>query len=305
MADSCARVFRTLLPLFALLGPLLGACSGPDAGGGTELPIQVYLLQTDIEGAARVSASELRLWSIEESGGSTTFVSRGVLDDSLGIVTLPNDPGLYLIEAWDDTLSAPPQAPVAVAASAAFRIDSSCLAVLNGTETTAIGLCQDSPDSSLPSFDAADTSSAPSHVAMLKIAGRVAHRIRIVSGSDGTLYTPSEARLWTVVEGDSLRFGGRLRSDGSGRFQLPTRPAGTIQVVEYALSDTSLANQVVTRQILSTGGKDLVAACTDTLSSGDLPDQIDLPACTLGTLLPSSTDSIHEADGMAVFVVLP
>lgn len=286
---------------FALCAAIgVAGCGDPSAGGGTELPIQVRI---SVE--SRVQAAEWRLWSVEESpaaargaAGAYTFVSRGVLRDSAGVLALPNDPGVYLLEAWvksrpGDSLD------VAVASHAGFAIDSSCVQVVPASgEIVRVQQCRGQDMSLLPSAD--DSIHAPDQLSVLRIEGRTPQRIQLLDDAGTARLLPAEARLWQIstdtADDQILIFGGRLARESDGTFRLPVQHGSTRYVLEAASGAGAMPTHVRTRIAMGSGWTRYLRCEENILPP--LPGTISVHDCPDLDWQLSGHDSAHVGAGM-------
>lgn len=304
---DATRRARRILPAFAVLATLgLGACGQMSTGGGTELPIQVR-----ISVSSRVEAKEWRLWSVEERpvaargvSAGFVFVSRGLLRDSAGILDLPGDPGIYLLEAWvmgatSDSLD------VSVTPNADFRIDSTCIqrVPLSG-EIVRVELCTSIPKGQLPS--GRDSAHAPDRLSILQIEGHAPQRLQILDDPGVVRQQPLEARLWSIsndtTDDQTLLFRGRLTRETDGTFRMPVKKGNERFVIEASRSADALPTRIASHAQVSSGwtrflrcGETILAPLPPTFSVHECPE--------LGWKL-SGTDSARSgADLWSVFTL--
>jgi len=273
-------------------------------GGGTELPLQVR-----ISVSSRVEAKEWRLWSVEErplaargTSAGVLFVSRGILHDSAGVLDLPGDPGIYLLEAWvkdaaNDSLD------VSVIPSSDFRIDSNCIqrVPLSG-EIVRVELCTSIPASQLPS--GRDSAHAPDRLTILQIEGRAPQRLQILDDPGVVRQQPLEARLWSISNDTSddqtLLFRGRLTRESDGTFRMPVKKGNERFVIEASRASDALPTRIASH-VQVTSGWTRFLRCGETILA-PLPPTFSVHECPeLGWML-SGTDSTHAgADLWSVF----
>lgn len=273
-------------------------------GGGTELPIQVQI--TVISSA---EAKEWRLWSVEErplaargASGTYDFISRGILHDSAGILDLPSDPGIFLLEAWVDRNPAD-SLDVSVASQAGFTINPSCIqSVPLSGEIIQVELCTSIPLRLLPS--GRDTAHAPDRLSILRIEGRSPQRLQILDDPGIVRQLPMEARLWSVSNDTSddqtLVFRGRLNRESDGSFRMPVKKGNEQFVIEASRATNVMPSRIASRVTVSSGwtrylrcGESILAPLPPTFSVHECPD--------LDWKL-SGTDSSHAgADMWSVF----
>lgn len=294
--------------LFALgLGIALSVtgCGDPSAGGGTELPLQVRITVD-----SRVEASEWRLWSIEETpsaarggaSGAYTFVSRGILADSAGVLSIPSDPGLFLLEAWVD---APPgdSLDVARASQPGFAIDSDCIqqVPLSG-DIVRVQLCTNLDSRMLPS--GTDSLHRPDQSSIIRIEGRDPQRLQLLDDAGASRLQPAEARLWSIsTEANSdqtLLFRGRLSREADGTFRIPVLSGNTRYVLEASSTAGAMPTRISTHVRVPNGWNRYVMCSESVLSP--LPAIVSVHSCPDLNWKLSSTDSTEGgADIWSVF----
>lgn len=275
---------------------LLAGCGDPSAGGGTELPIQVRITVD-----SRMEATQWRLWTIEEAPlaargavGSYSFVSKGILKDSAGVLALPGDPGVFLLEAWVDRTPSE-SIQVAIPSPIGFAIDSSCIqpVPLSG-EVVHVEVCSGMDKKLLPS--GADTTHRPDQVSLIRIEGRTPQRIQILDDAGIERLTPAEARLWSISTdtGDDqiLRFRGRLSRESDGSFRIPVMQGNTRYVIESSRNAGGMPTRIATHVRVTTGWTRYLVCMENILPP--LPGTISVHDCPeLGWSL-SGSDSLHR-----------
>lgn len=241
-----------------LAGAFLAGCGDPSMGGGTELPIQVRIT---VE--SRTEAKQWRLWTVEENtnaarhllGSSYTFVSRGILEDSAGVLSLPSDPGLFLLEAWVGKSPAD-SLDVAIPSLPGFSIDTSCMqAVPRSGDIVQVRRCMSFEARQMPS--GRDSAHAPDMFSVLRIEGESPQRLQILDDAGSLRLLPAEARLWSIStdSGDdqTLLFRGRLSREADGTFRLPVLQGHRRFLIEAATKANSMRSRISTRTRISTG----------------------------------------------------
>lgn len=289
---------------FAALGLGLGGCGQMSTGGGTELPLQVR-----ISVSSRVEAKEWRLWSVEErpvaargASAGYVFVSRGILRDSAGILDLPGDPGIFLLEAWVRS-SASDSLDVSVIPQAGFRLDSTCIqpVPLSG-EIVRVELCTSMPVGLLPS--GRDTAHAPDRLSILRIEGRAPQRLQILDDPGVVRQQPLEARLWSVsndtTDDQTLLFRGRLTRESDGTFRMPVRKGSERFVIEASRSADALPSRIASHVQVSSGWTRFLRCGESILAP--LPPTFSVHECPELDWMLSGSDSTHAgADLWSVF----
>lgn len=229
------RILRPSVLLGLAAGLWLTSCADPQSGGGTELPIQVR-----IYGAAEAKA--WRLWSIQETevAGRATLqlTSRGNLQDSGGVLSLPANPGTYLLEAWTTRLPAD-SLPVRFTPSAGFALDPSCLQTIpQDGELHYTQFCSALDPLQAPS--GRDSATAADRLTLVRIEGQSIQRLQILDDPGTRRLLPAEARLWSVStdpgSDQTLEFRGVLERESDGTFRFPV-VRGTVRWVIEAASD--------------------------------------------------------------------
>jgi len=201
-----------------LAAGLFAGCS--QLGGGTELPspIQVYIFAA-ADTTTPVAARQTRIWSVDSgTADSVHLTSRGLLADSSGILELPPDSGTFLLESWIHR-DGPESLSLHATVPASSFPDTSCLQTLGrGGSLQKLRSCADTLHN--PS---AETGAAhPELVAFVRVSGGATHPFRMLPRGDTTALDLREIRLWSLSSGDSLVFGGALRTGGGSIGQLPT-----------------------------------------------------------------------------------
>jgi hypothetical protein len=289
--------------LLVTIASVLSGCGNPQSGGGTELPLQVYVIPADGSApAARVQGKEWRLWSVEDSAGYAQFVSRGVLADSNGIITLPFDPGMYLVEGWK---SQRPNSdlPVTLTAARSAALDTSCLTNLtSGATTVGLRACTQVDSSLAPSWKIGATTSKPELVTLVRLPERGSRFLDIRRSDNNARETIAEARLWEVVNGDSLQFAGRLRIEPDSGLRIPVLSGKHKYVLEFAGKAGMLPNRIPSRQPPPEQYAKAID-CWETIVP-PLNERLTVHSCPDLTLRPSQTDSVHPgATGSAYFSI--
>lgn len=248
--NRLARGATCLAAAFAL-----AACGDPTSGGGTELPIQVRIY-VDAE------ANAWRLWTIEEGGTSAargsagrTFISRGVLRDSAGILALPATSGIFLLEAW--VRNTPPESLVVIHdIPDGFRIDASCIqsVPLDGN-IVRTQVCPGLDRSLAPS--ATDSASLPERLTLIRIEGPIDQRLQILDDAGDAKLLPAEARLWEVssdpTQDQTLLFRGVLDRESDGSLRLPTRSGFGRYLIEASSTSGALPRSIPARATATAG----------------------------------------------------
>jgi len=275
---------------------LLASCANPQSGGGTELPIQVRIY---VE--VPTQATAWRLWSVEESPRTAStqtigysFVSRGVLKDSSGVLSIPNSPGTFLLEAWTRTT---PSDSLAVVrdAPAGFAIDSSCIQSipLDG-QIFHTQACPQMRPATAPSGQ--DTARAPDRITMLRIPGGEVQRVQILDDAGARKLLPAEARLWSIstdpAEDQTLVFRGRLARESDGSFHFPTERGKVRYVVEAAETEGVLPTTIRSHAKMDEGWSRYLACQENILPP--LPGTLSVHACPDLGWMPSGKDSAHS-----------
>lgn len=233
----------------------LASCADPAAGGGTELPIQVRIY-VDAE------AKAWRLWTIEDTPsagrGSATgrnFISRGILRDSAGILSLPATAGTFLLESWVN--NNPPESLVVVHAIAeGFRLDETCIqAVPLDRSIVRTQVCPGLDRSLAPS--ATDSASRPERLTLIRIEGQRVQRVQILDDAGGARLDPVEARLWEVSrdsgQDQTLHFRGVLDRESDGTLRLPTSNGFHRYLIEAAGNGGALPRSISTSATVQSG----------------------------------------------------
>jgi hypothetical protein len=202
-----------------LAAGFLAGCS--QLGGGTELPspIQVYIFAAADTTSTPVSARQTRIWSVDsQTTDSVHLTSRGLLADSSGILQLPPDSGTFLLESWIHR-DGPESLSLHATVPARTFPDTSCLQTLGrGGSLQKLRSCADT----LQNPSAEPGTARPELVAFVRVSGGATHPFRMLRGGDTTTLQLSEIRLWSLSVGDSLVFGGVLRTGGGTIGQLST-----------------------------------------------------------------------------------
>jgi hypothetical protein len=298
--------------LFAAAATLLIGCgSDPQTGGGTELPspIQVMIVRvsdgdsepvtSDSENVL-VAARQWRLWDVRTTEGDSILLeSRGLLEDSSGVITLPPDSGTFLVEAW--TTSTPPDSldlRIRVAPSA--LPSASCLTTLaKGTEPTTVRSCVQGETNSPSFYSGNRDSNLPDVVSMVRIPGIPVHRFRILGVSGDTLPI-GESRLWQLNAGD-LSFRGIMRQNEEDFPDLPTLRTHQTFVLE-TWEQAGVASSRVAAKIDTALFGQAQRNCV--VRMGDpLPDVLTLHACALAPL--NLSGGTHAPDHWALLEYTP
>lgn len=301
---SKSRSFAGIASVLLASATGLSGCGDPSAGGGTELPIQVRIIVD-----SRMEAAEWRLWTVEETTvaargafASYSFVSKGILKDSAGVLALPGDPGVFLLEAWvhrtpSDSIQ------VAIPSPIGFAIDSSCIqSVPMSGEIVHVDACSGMDKKLLPS--GTDTTHRPDQVSLIRIEGRSPQRIQILDDAGVTRLTPAEARLWSISTdtGDDqiLRFRGRLSRESDGSFRIPVMQGNTRYVIESSRNSGALPPRIATHVRVSTGWTRYLVCMENILPP--LPGTISVHDCPeLGWTLSGSDSEHGGADQWSAF----
>jgi len=274
-------------------------------GGGTELPIQVRIT---VE--SRTEASQWRLWTVEEntssarrlSGSSYTFVSRGILADSAGVLSLPRDPGIFLLEAWirkvpSDSLD------VAIPSASGFVIDTSCIQQIpQSGDIVQIQRCSNLAPQMLPSGK--DTSHAPDLFSVIRIESESPQRLQILDDNGTQRIQPAEARLWSIstdsAADQTLLFRGRLSRESDGTFRIPVLPGNMRFLIEASTLANAMRTRISTHAKVSTGWTRYMDCMENILSP--LPGTVSVHACPeLGWNLSGIDSTSTGADVWSVF----
>lgn len=282
---------------------VLAACGDPTSGGGTELPIQVRIY-VDAE------ANAWRLWTIEEDGpsaarggsGERTFVSRGVLRDSAGILALPATSGVFLLEAW--VHNTPPESLVVVHdIPDGFRIEASCIqsVPLDGN-IVRTQVCPGLDRTLAPS--AGDSASLPERLTLIRIEGRNDQRVQILADAGDAKLLPAEARLWEVstdsAADQTLLFRGVLDRESDGSLRLPTRSGFGRFLIEAAAKPGALPRSIPARATETAGWNTFKDCQEDILPP--LPQTLSVHSCPGLDWHPSGTAAgASGADLWSVF----
>lgn len=300
--SSLRNRLRRAFPMAPMLAAtFLGACGNPQSGGGTELPISVQIY-------VGAQARAWRLWSVEETpavaargqdGSGYTFVSRGVLRDSAGMLDLPTAPGTFLLEAW---INHSPSAYLTIArpAAAGFAIDPSCVQTipLDG-QIISTRVCPTIDRLAAPSgLD--DTSTAPDRLTLIRIGGTQVQRVQILDDAGTRRLQPVEARLWSVStdtsEDQTLVFRGRLQRENDGTFRLPTTRGSIRYVIEASDSARALPPVVPAHAQMDSGWSRYLLCQENILTP--LPGTLSVHACPGLDWTPSGRDSTHVGAGI-------
>jgi hypothetical protein len=296
--------FRTAFAVMGL-GMALGlsGCGDPTAGGGTELPIQVRIF-------VDADANAWRLWTVEEENPvaarglstSRTFVSRGVLQDSAGILSLPATPGLFLLEAWIH--NAPPESLVVVHdIPDAFRLDETCIqSVPLDHDIVRTQVCPSLDRTLAPS--SSDSASRPERLTLIRIEGSQVQRVQILDDAGAARLLPAEARLWEVspdsTQDQTLLFRGVLDRESDGSFRLPTRAGFGRYLIEASETRGALPRTVPAHSVTRTGWTRFMACQESVLAP--LPSTLSVHSCPgLGWTLSGSTAEAQGADLWSAF----
>lgn len=302
---SPRAVLNILLTGILCLGSVLAlsACGEPTSGGGTELPIQVRIY-VDAE------ANAWRLWTIEEGSATAargeasrgSFVSRGVLRDSAGILALPATSGTFLLEAW--VKNTPPESLVVVhEIPEGFLLDESCIqAVPLDGNIVRTQVCPGLDRSLAPS--AADSASRPERLTLIRIEGRKDQRVQILADAGDAKILPAEARLWEVStdsgQDQTLLFRGVLDRESDGSLRLPTRSGFGRFLIEASTTAGSLPRSIPARATATTGWTRFMD-CQESILS-PLPPTLSVHSCPgLDWRLSGNGPGTEGADLWSVF----
>lgn len=287
------------------LGMILGlaACGDPTSGGGTELPIQVRIY-------VDADANAWRLWTVEEEettaargeSAPRTFVSRGVLHDSAGILSLPATPGTFLLEAWIH--NTPPDSLVVVHdIPDGFRLDESCIqSVPLDRNIVRTQVCPSLDRSLAPS--SSDSASRPERLTLIRIEGTQVQRVQILDDAGDARLLPAEARLWEVSpnaeQDQTLLFRGVLDRESDGSFRLPTRSGFGRFLIEAAERSGSLPRTIPAYAAMPTGWTRFMD-CQESILS-PLPPTLSVHSCPgLDWTLSGTGENSKGADLWSVF----
>lgn len=290
----------SFLGLFAAIG--LSGCGDPTSGGGTELPIQVRIY-------VDADANAWRLWTIEEestpsaeASAPRAFVSRGILQDSAGILSLPATPGTFLLEAWIH--NTPPESlEVVHDIPDGFQLDKSCIqSVPMDRNIVRTQVCPGLDRSLAPS--SLDSASRPERLTIIRIEGNQIQRVQILDDAGGARLQPAEARLWEVSPDSSqdqtLLFRGVLDRESDGSFRLPTRSGFGRFLIEAASTRGVLPRTVPAQATVGTGWTRFMD-CQESILP-PLPPTLSVHSCPgLDWTLSGSGSTAKAADLWSVF----
>lgn len=295
------RLAAGLAPIAAALA--LAGCGDPTSGGGTELPVQVRIF-VDAE------AKAWRLWTIREAdtlaargaGSAGAFVSRGILRDSAGILSLPATSGTFLLEAWVD--NEPPESLVVIhEIPNGFRIDPSCVQTVPvDGDIVRTQVCPGLDRSLAPS--AIDSASRPERLTLIRIEGRLQQRVQVLADAGDSKLLPAEARLWEVSSDSSqdqtLLFRGVLDREADGSFLLPTRSGFGRYLIEASAKAGSLPRSIPAQATVRAGWTRFMD-CQESILA-PLPPTLSVHSCPGLDWHPSGTsDGASGADLWSAF----
>jgi hypothetical protein len=279
--------------------------------GGSELPgpIQVVTIvmrdsvpgKNDSAPASSAVMSGLK-WRIWEQQGSE-LLARSSAVDSAGRLSIPNQSGIWVLEGWRDSL--PSRVPVAV--SLTTGIPDTCIdSVSSSVSFNASHNCKDLASPTLATGILA--AARPAGLAVVRLRdGLPSLRLRFADSVGTPIAAPAMARLWTVIDGDSLAFAGELRRDAEGYLRMPRPRVSGPSLLEMWPANAPLPNEVVARQAFPSGRFFRYMNCREMpgMPSGDVP--VTLHTCQgLGTA-PSLLGHLNSASPTmwAAFEFLP
>lgn len=301
--------------LFVATAILLFGCgSDPQTGGGTELPspIQVMIVRIGDSGKDSqpvtidstkilVAARQWRLWDVQAlPDDSSLLESRGLLVDSVGVITLPPDSGTFLVEAW--TNATPPDSlDLRLRVSTSALPPANCLTTLaKGTTPATVRSCAQAGLNS-PSFHSGSPgANLPDVVTMVRIPGIPVHRFRILGASGDTLPV-GESRLWQLNASD-LSFRGIMRQKSSPFPELPTLRTRQTFVLE-TWSRVGSASSRVAAKVDTTSFGQAQRSCLTQRIGDPLPEVLTLHACHLAPL--NLSGGAHAPDNWALLEYAP